>query len=74
MFAKKEIVVVIAVYAEILQNERRRENNVEENGLPISWTIIAVIVFIFGIILFEKTLPKNRTLPWDDSSTTQSHS
>ena len=35
------------------------EHNIEENGIPITWFCGALVVFVVGIFLFEKSLPRN---------------
>lgn len=34
---------------------------IEENGMPLPWLCGAVVVFVAGLVLFEKSLPHNKT-------------
>ena len=34
-----------------------KDNNFEETGLPMTWFCAAIVLFIAGIVLFEKSLP-----------------
>ncbi|MBN4046837.1 CPBP family intramembrane metalloprotease, partial [bacterium AH-315-P07] len=46
------------------------EQNIDESGFPVTWIVIAVVVMIAGIILFEKTLPKATDDAVEKTSTT----